>query len=209
MSVGTVRIEGFEEADRLLAKIADPAERNKAFTAGLRAAGNVVKTRAKELVPKPGYPGDKPGLKPLRDTLSVLVKQYSDVWVAVVGPSRPAGRHGHLVEYGHRLVKGGTSSKRSDRTPGLTAAGRRWVESQGFRSRSGSQYWYDEAGNKHRIGMQLRGINSIGNSVVVTVRGLGRVIGHVAGRAFMTPAARDTAARQQSIVIETINKLVS
>lgn len=100
MAIDVLKIEGFEEADRALARITDPETRNRAFAGGLRKAGGVVVKRAKELVPKPGYPGDKQGLKPLMDTLATIVKQYATTFVAISGPQRPAGAHGHLVEGG-------------------------------------------------------------------------------------------------------------
>jgi hypothetical protein len=64
----------------------------------LAAASKVVVKRARELVPKPGYAGDKPGLKPLRETIGHTVKTYGQIFVAIIGPQRPAGAHGHLVE---------------------------------------------------------------------------------------------------------------
>jgi hypothetical protein len=102
MPISSVKIEGFEEADKLLGKIADPERRNQAFVGGLKAASQLVVSRAKELVPAPGYPGDKPGLKALRNTLGHIVKQYTSAFVAIIGPQRPAGAHGHLVEGGTR-----------------------------------------------------------------------------------------------------------
>jgi len=65
---------------------------------GLRKAGLLVARRARQLVPQPGYPGDKPELKPLRDTIGVEVKEGDVTLYAVIGPQRPAGAHGHLVE---------------------------------------------------------------------------------------------------------------
>lgn len=80
--------------------------RGQAMTRVLRAAGEVVKREARVIVPKPGYPGDKPGLKPLRDTVSIRVKNYQGGFykVLLVGYTYPAGAHGHLVESGHAKV---------------------------------------------------------------------------------------------------------
>jgi hypothetical protein len=59
-----------------------------------------VLSTAKKLVPKPGYPGDKPQYKPLRDTLKVASRTMrpGSTWYGMVGPQYPAGAHGHLVE---------------------------------------------------------------------------------------------------------------
>src|SRR6185503_1924540 len=65
-------------------------------------------------LPKPGYPGDKPELKPLRDATAVKVKEYPNgTIVALVGYEWGAGSHGHNVEEGHAIVTGGTSPKPS------------------------------------------------------------------------------------------------
>jgi hypothetical protein len=98
----TVNIKETNTED-LLARL--PYElRGKYLVAGIRAGLSAVKKRAKQLVPEPGYPGDKPGLKPLRDTIGSAVREYGDVVVGVVGPEYPAGAHGHLVEHGHKEV---------------------------------------------------------------------------------------------------------
>lgn len=95
----TLKLENFEAVDKQLGKL--PLEvRHVAMPRALRAASSVVVKRAKELVPQPGYPGDKPGLKALRDTIGYVVKIYGQISVAVIGPQRPAGAHGHLVEGG-------------------------------------------------------------------------------------------------------------
>lgn len=92
---------GFEEVDRELAAI--PIElRGPIMTTALRKGAQVVIRRAKPLVPPPGYPGDKPDLKPLRETLGVVTRTYRTVVMALAGPRWPAGAHGHLVEQSHR-----------------------------------------------------------------------------------------------------------
>jgi hypothetical protein len=79
--------------------------RSRALEASIKAAGKPVQTLAKKLVPQPGYRGDKPGLKPLRNTIQLRVKQYDRAWVLLVGPKWPAGSHGHNVEFGHRIAR--------------------------------------------------------------------------------------------------------
>ena len=76
---------------------------NRELAKNVTAAGRIIARRAKQLVPPPGYPGDDPALMPLRETLRSEYKEYSgDVKMAVVGPKRPEGAHGHLVERGFR-----------------------------------------------------------------------------------------------------------
>lgn len=99
--MATIKLENFEKVDRQLGQLAIEI-RGRALQSGLRTAGRVVVKRAKQLVPPPGYPGDKPDLKPLRDTIGVELRNYATVAVAVIGPKRPAGAHGHLVEESHR-----------------------------------------------------------------------------------------------------------
>lgn len=99
--MATVKIENFELVERQLMQL--PIEmRGKVLRAALRKAGKLVVDRAKQLVPPPGYPGDKPEYKPLRDSLAVETRGYTNALVAIVGAKRPAGTHGHLVEESHR-----------------------------------------------------------------------------------------------------------
>jgi len=77
-------------------------------------------TRAiKANAPAPGYPGDKPGVKALRDTIGYVLRDYRAadggiVYYVGVGPLYPEGAHGHLVEFGHRQVTGGTLPRELD-----------------------------------------------------------------------------------------------
>ncbi|TWT91392.1 HK97 gp10 family phage protein [Neorhodopirellula pilleata] len=74
------------------------------------SAGEIVAADAKPRVTAPGYRGDKAGLKPLRDSIYVVVREYRTVVIALVGGAWPEGAHGHLVENGHiqKLQNGGT-----------------------------------------------------------------------------------------------------
>ncbi|TWU67306.1 Nuclease precursor [Crateriforma conspicua] len=93
-------------ADRMLVLL--PSEmRYKVLPKAVREAGWVVAHAAREKVRAPGYPGDKPGHAPLRKTIVARVRRYERAIVAVVGPLYilGAGNHGHLVEFGHRLVR--------------------------------------------------------------------------------------------------------
>ena len=97
-------IEGGDDLDRFLAQL--PFEmRRKILPKAIRAGGNVVNLAARERIRDPGYPGDKPGLVPLKKTIITKVKVYDMVVVAIVGPHYMGGNHGHLVEFGHRLIR--------------------------------------------------------------------------------------------------------
>lgn len=101
-SVG-VNIEWPDEANNMLQNI-DSVNRLLHVAIALNKAAKIVQKRAKELCSPPGYPGDKPDKKPLRDTIGVVERVYDHAIVVVVGPQYPAGAHGHLVEFGHEKV---------------------------------------------------------------------------------------------------------
>lgn len=97
----TVTFRGWDEAIKAMAKVPEEvAARIKRD--GMVRACSVVVTRAKELCPSPGYPGDDPEAKALRDTLGFRVVGYdeSGTVVGIVGSVRPGGAHGHLVHGG-------------------------------------------------------------------------------------------------------------
>lgn len=104
MSLKT-ELKGVADAEAHLAKI-ELALRKKVRGNALRSAAQVVRRRAKQLAPRPGYPGDKPGKPSLRETIAYRTREYrgGSIGVVVVGPRRPEGSHGHLVEQGHRIV---------------------------------------------------------------------------------------------------------
>jgi Bacteriophage HK97-gp10, putative tail-component len=93
------------DADNLLKAIGEHA-RGAAITRVLKAAGQQLVDELKSVLPKPGYPGDKPSLKPLRDTVAMKVKNYQSGFfkVLIVGYAWPAGNHGNLVEFGHDIA---------------------------------------------------------------------------------------------------------
>ena len=90
------------QATRILDNIEEMV-RGPAITTVLRGIGNQIKSDVRAVLPKPGYPGDKPGFKPLRDTMLVKVKNYSGgaTKVLVTGYAWPAGAHGQPLEAGH------------------------------------------------------------------------------------------------------------
>lgn len=111
----------FDRMDVILSKI-EANVRGDAINKGLRAIGRQVASGTKAALPKPGYErftrptgtaySDKDGPKPLGQTVKTKLIQHAGglVKVAIIGYEWPAGAHGHLVEMGHDLVKGGKKS---------------------------------------------------------------------------------------------------
>jgi hypothetical protein len=93
-----------EDSHLDLLKQIDPTDRLLGLKHALKAAGTIVVKRAQDLCPKPGYPGDDPTKKPLRDSIGMEVRVYDHAIVIVIGPEYPAGAHGHLIEFGHYHV---------------------------------------------------------------------------------------------------------
>lgn len=92
--------------DRVLSQIAIEL-RARELEKATRKGGNVIARAMRRKAPKPGYPGDKPDLKPLKNTIGVVIRRYGRRFVrlvAMIGPQYPAGAHGHLVEFGHEEV---------------------------------------------------------------------------------------------------------
>lgn len=99
----TVAIDGYAELLRELDRI-DTTLKRRLTRECVSAAAAVLVARAKALCPV-GDPGDNPELKPLSDTIGIVVREYGDErTLALIGPEVPAGAHGHNVEYGHAEV---------------------------------------------------------------------------------------------------------
>lgn len=96
-----VSIKNWANIDSQLSQL-PIAVRGTELEKAIRKGIGMVSKRAKQLVPPPGYPGDKPGLKPLRETLGTVLRRYKNgmIIAGVAGPEYPAGAHGHLVEHG-------------------------------------------------------------------------------------------------------------
>ena len=91
------------KAEALLQRV-DRELRQEAVEESLEKASKIVEEEAKRQAPPPGYPGDKPRKKPLRDTISHKIEKYqSGNIVSIVGPQYPAGAHAHLVHEGHEI----------------------------------------------------------------------------------------------------------
>lgn len=85
-----------------------------------------------------GYKRKKPGPH-LYTTAAARVKTYrkgETTFVAVGFDYRKGGSHAHLVELGHRIVKGGTLAKGTS-PGGITAAGLRMLFAHGWDKRKG------------------------------------------------------------------------
>lgn len=100
--MATLQLDGWEELARQL-DLVDDRLTKRAKLEAVKAAGEVVAARAKDLCPR-GDAADKPDAKPLRDTIAVETRDYDQRALAVIGPQTPAGAHGHLVENGHEIV---------------------------------------------------------------------------------------------------------
>ena len=110
-----VELQGWEGLTRELDRI-DSTLSGQVTRDAVKAGAEVVAARMRQLCPV-GDPDDKPGLKPLRETIEIEVKQYGKKSLAVIGPARPAGAHGHNVEHGHAIVRGGTTVGRARPKP--------------------------------------------------------------------------------------------
>lgn len=180
----TLRFDNLAEVDQLLSSL--PVElRRSAYERGLRDAAGLVVRRARELCPPSGYPGDKPGLKALRETIGYVLRAYGDIYVAVVGPQRPAGAHGHLVEYGtkpHDLI----ASAYASRAPRATGVRRQQMIDR-----------YTSMTRKKAIAA---------NGVIYGQRA--RHPGATPAP-FMGPAAEDTRSAQERRIVEAISRAIA
>lgn len=111
----TLQINGsaFSQINSILEQLGQP-QQFAALKRGARAEGKKLEQRLRDNLPKPGYPGDKDELIQLRQNLGTKVNEYQNGRIIVVTTGYEYGGrapHGHLVEEGHELVLGGTSSK--------------------------------------------------------------------------------------------------
>lgn len=118
-------LANLEPLDELFAKLELEMRGELLRSIAADAARPLVRA-IKTQVPKPGYPGDKPELTPLRETIDFAVREYPRAIVAMVGANRrKGGQHGTPVDQGHRIVVGGTTKAvKSERTRRSKSAGR-------------------------------------------------------------------------------------
>ncbi len=115
----SVTVGVFEEgnADGLLGKL-ELAMRGKIVQQAARAAGGVVRKEARKRAPRSKKTGSadlqsasvklqRAGVKSHYQTISLVVRDYGETFVAVVGAAYPAGALGYLIEHGHVLVAWG------------------------------------------------------------------------------------------------------
>tara|TARA_Y100000310_G_scaffold246825_1_gene252228 strand:- start:3944 stop:4456 length:513 start_codon:yes stop_codon:yes gene_type:complete len=119
-------------------------DKSPRLRAGLKDAAEIVKKRLRGKITKPGYPGDKKGKKPLKQT--VRSRMMRETPTILVGYAYPAGAHGHLLEEGHRQLphKGGTTPTKS--TPGSTVPGKRDHYGAAFGFWVDGRHWLKDAG---------------------------------------------------------------
>jgi HK97 gp10 family phage protein len=119
--MATLQLDGWEELAKQLDRVDDRLTKRAKLEA-VKAAGEVVAARAKQLCPigdaKEGRRRLRLRKKPLKLTIAVEVRDYDQRALAVVGPEYPAGAHAHLVEYGHDIVIGGAAMPKQ--RPGWT-----------------------------------------------------------------------------------------
>lgn len=122
MANATVKIE-FDASSIIneLSQIESNFRQLQMLESGVKASLVPVRNDAARMAPGPGQPGynypskgsARASRKRLRDTIGVKTRIYgrSKTIAGVVGPQYPAGAHGHLVEFGHRVVTGGSVAR--------------------------------------------------------------------------------------------------
>ena len=97
-----------------LERIKSMAQRADIIAKASKEALQPIIDAAKRMVQQPGSPGynkrywPRGSKKHLRDTIGQVTRIYQNHVVGVAGPLAPAGAHGHLIEFGHRVARGGT-----------------------------------------------------------------------------------------------------
>jgi len=113
----TVAIADSGEFESLLKQL-DAQQRPKAVKTALRNAGQTVARRARQLAPRSIQTGTRDdwsaataalraSAAELHRSIGVVIRDYGDTFVAIVGPQYPAGAVAHLIEFGHELVAWG------------------------------------------------------------------------------------------------------
>ena len=107
MAIDTVTITEDIDLESVLEKFPNHMKRTVLRDA-VKAAAKIVQKAAKARAPV-GDPSHKPHNKPLAKSIGLIIKRYSndEKFMAIVGPQRPAGAHGHLLEGGHDIFARG------------------------------------------------------------------------------------------------------
>lgn len=106
--------------ERQLARV-DAMLRHSIARKAVRAGGDVVRKRLKQLIPRSANTGTRDrwskktrakrsGVKPHVETIGLVVRDYGHHFVAVVGAQYPAGALSHVIEGDHKLVAWGKPS---------------------------------------------------------------------------------------------------
>ena len=115
--MASVKITETANLEKILAEL-PIALRGKALKAIVKksVAPTAKEMRRRAPVETPNL--NRPQDKPLKKTIITKIKEYRQggMVMAIVGPSHQEGRHGHLLEAGHKIVprgqaKGGTSNR--------------------------------------------------------------------------------------------------
>jgi hypothetical protein len=97
-----------------LSRVAAASQKTDAIRRGVNESLAPAIAAMRSIVQQPGKPGyftrygKRKRLKHLRDTIGHATRIYDKAVVGVAGPQMPAGAAGHLVEFGHRVARGGT-----------------------------------------------------------------------------------------------------
>jgi HK97 gp10 family phage protein len=117
----SVRISGFGAIDAKLKEL-QRVTRDEGVRVAVREAATVIRDAERALAPMlDEHTAKSTALDPgaLKAGLGFSIKKPRDgVIVARIGPKRGTGKVAHLVEYGHRLVKGGKSKVVGNRVIG-------------------------------------------------------------------------------------------
>ena len=138
----TVQIQGLEPLLKVLAGLPSKVAMN-VMRPAMEEAGNIVASATRINAMKVLRDAESKGYKResgkhLYEAIGSRTKMYQKGGSVFVGSGfqfKAGGFHGHLVEKGHRIVKGGTLL-REGRQADISAAGKRWLESHGFVSKS-------------------------------------------------------------------------
>jgi len=102
----SVSTEGTEEIDRQLARL-EVEVREKALGRAMTRAAARGRKLTRDATPRNQGTGGDPQFPDLRKEIKSKVVHRGERWTAIVGASVQA-RHAHLVEFGHRMIVGGT-----------------------------------------------------------------------------------------------------
>lgn len=121
MTIEMKVIDNSREAAALIDKL-EAEVRGAELVKAVRKAGNLVKRHTIPRITPPGYPGDKKGKAPLRESIIVAVREYQNATVAFVGGAWPQGAHMHLYEFGHIQTRADGTSFHVPPNPALRPA---------------------------------------------------------------------------------------